>query len=155
MEKERLAILKADMQAQIEEIDKLYAKVEERSRETGKAGIESTAYQLHNLYCAFEDLFKVIADTFENHIQDESRYHTELLKRMTISIEGVRPSFLSAESYQLLDTLRAFRHFFRHAYTYELDERKVRIVLEDALQLRELYKQDIKRFLESLSDVSV
>lgn len=38
----------------------------------------------HNLYCAFEDLFKIVAETFENHIQDKSKYHQELLKRMDI-----------------------------------------------------------------------
>jgi hypothetical protein len=53
--------------------------------------MESLGYQLHNLYCAFEDLFKIVSETFENHIQDKSKYHQELLKRMTISIEGVRP----------------------------------------------------------------
>ncbi|GFP22501.1 hypothetical protein HKBW3S06_01729, partial [Candidatus Hakubella thermalkaliphila] len=56
---------------------------------------------------------------------------------------------LSQKSYVLLDNLRSFRHFFRHAYSYELDERKVKIVLEDAITLRELYRQDIKTFLDS------
>ena len=152
MDKGRIAILKAEMQVQIGEIDKIYTKLEERRREKGRAGIESTGYQLHNLYCAFEDLFKIAADAFENHIQDESQYHIELLRRMTMSIEEVRPPLLSTESYQLLDALRAFRHFFRHAYTYELDERKVRIVLEDAIKLRELYRQDIERFLDSFEE---
>ncbi|GFP31917.1 hypothetical protein HKBW3S42_00223 [Candidatus Hakubella thermalkaliphila] len=149
MDKESLAILRAETQVQIGEIERIYAKLEERKRKRGKTGIESVAYQLHNLYCAFEDLFKIIANTFENHIQDKSQYHLELLKRMTMPIEGVRPSLLSQKSYVLLDNLRSFRHFFRHAYSYELDERKVKIVLEDAITLRELYRQDIKTFLDS------
>ncbi len=71
------------------------------------------------------------------------------MKRMTLTIEGVRPNLLSHESYALLDNLRAFRHFFRHAYGYELDERKVRIVLEDAGKLKDLYEKDLDRFLGS------
>lgn len=149
MDRESLAILRAETQVQIGEIERIYAKLEERKRKRGKTGIESLAYQLHNLYCAFEDLFKIIANTFENHIQDKSQYHLELLKRMTMPIEGVRPSLLSQKSYVLLDNLRSFRHFFRHAYSYELDERKVKIVLEDAITLRELYREDIKTFLDS------
>ena len=109
-------------------------------------------YQLHNLYCAFEDLFKIIAETFENNIQDKSRYHLELLRRMSISIEGVRPRFLSQESFLLLDNLRSFRHLFRHAYAYELDERKLRIVLEDAVSLRKIFKNDIDAFLSSIKE---
>ena len=69
---------------------------------------------------------------------------------MKIPIEGVRPALLSEESYKLLDSLRAFRHFFRHAYSYELDPRKVTLVVEDALKLKKLYQRDIDRFLEQL-----
>ena len=149
MEKERLAVLKAEIKAQIQEIEGIYTRLEERNRKKDKAAIESVGYQLHNLYCAFEDLFKIVAETFENQVQDKSQYHIELLKRMTIAIEGVRPPLLSQGCFLLLDNLRSFRHFFRHAYSYELDERKVRIVLEDAVALRETCRNDIYAFLKS------
>lgn len=151
MDAERLTILKSEVHAQIGEIEGIYKKLEDRKKKRGKAGIESTGYQLHNLYCAFEDLFKIVAESFENHIQDKAKYHMELLKRMIVSIEGVRPPLLSQESYILLDNLRSFRHFFRHAYSYEIDARKVRIVLEDVDKLREIFKRDVEIFLESLS----
>jgi len=149
VEKERLAVLKAEIKAQIKEIEGIYTRLEERNRKKDKAAIESVGYQLHNLYCAFEDLFKIVAETFENQVQDKSQYHIELLKRMTIAIEGVRPPLLSKGCFLLLDNLRSFRHFFRHAYSYELDERKVRIVLEDAVALRETCRNDIYAFLKS------
>ncbi len=151
MDKGKLTVLKADIDVQIREIETIYAKLDERRQEENRlTGIESIAYQLHNLYCAFEDLFKIIANTFENNIQDKASYHMELLKRMAISIEGIRPSLVSQESYALLDNLRSFRHLFRHAYSYELDIRKVRIVLDDAMKLREIYRKDINTFLDSL-----
>lgn len=152
MGEERLTILKSEINAQISEIEAIYQKLDDRRKKRGKSGTESTAYQLHNLYCAFEDLFKIVAESFENHIQDKAKYHVELLKRMTISIEGIRPMLLSHESYLLLDNLRSFRHFFRHAYSYEIDIRKVRIVLEDADKLKGIYKMDIEKFIESLSE---
>jgi hypothetical protein len=46
--------------------------------------------------------------------------------------------------------LRGFRHFFRHAYSYELDERKVSLVLEDALKLKETFKLELENFLSKL-----
>ena len=148
MDEERLSLLRASIEAQRKEIERIFAKIEERRHGKTVAEVESLAYQLHNLYCAFEDLFKIVADSFENRIEDRTRYHRELLWRMRISIEGVRPALLSEESYRLLDSLRAFRHFFRHAYSYELDPRKVALVVEDALKLRELYQQEIEHFLE-------
>src|SRR3972149_4423500 len=151
MDEERLTILKSELLSQLDAIEDIYKKLEDRRKKRGKAGVESIGYQLHNLYCAFEDLFKIVAETFENHIQDKTKYHMELLKRMTVSIEGVRPQLLSQESYILLDNLRSFRHFFRHAYSYEIDVRKVRIVLDDAEKLRKIFKKNVEIFLESLS----
>ncbi|MCK5506132.1 MAG: hypothetical protein KAJ10_13285 [Thermodesulfovibrionia bacterium] len=149
MDKERLTVLKAEIEAQIGEIENIYNKLEERKKEISKIALESTGYQLHNLYCAFEDLFKIIADAFENHIHDKSRYHTELLKRMTMPIEGIRPHLLSRASYTLLNNLRSFRHVFRHAYSYELDVRKVGFVMDDVTELKEIYRKDINAFLDS------
>lgn len=113
MERERLIILRAEIDAQMKEIENIYTKIEERKRKRSNTGIESLAYQIHNLYCAFEDLFRIVAETFENHIQDKTKYHIELLKRMTMPIEGVRPYFISEKGYHLLDSLRSSRHFFR------------------------------------------
>ena len=160
MEKERLAVLQAEIKAQIQEIAGIYTRIEDRTKwgtdlnlspspNRNKAAMESVGYQLHNLYCAFEDLFKIVAETFENHIQDKRKYHQELLKRMAISIEGVRPRLLSQECFLLLDNLRSFRHLFRHAYSYELDERKLKIVLEDAFTLRRIYPTEVTVFLNS------
>ncbi len=150
MDEERLSLLRATIEAQRREIERIFAKIEERRHGEGAAYLESLGYQLHNLYCAFEDLFKIVADFFENRIEERVRYHSELLRRMKISIERVRPALLSEESYRLLDSLRAFRHFFRHAYSYDLDPRKVALVVEDALKLKGLYQRDIDHFLEQL-----
>lgn len=149
MEKERLVGRKAEIKAQIQEIEGVYTRLEDRDRKKDQAAIESVGYQMHNLYCAFEDLFKIVAETFENQVQDKSKYHMGFLKRMTLSIEGVRPPLMSQGCFLLLNNLRYFRHFFRHAYSYELDKRKVRIVLADALTLRGIYRNDIDAFLNS------
>ena len=150
MEKERLSLLRASIKAQGTEIERIFERIEERRRGEGEANLESLAYQLHNLYCAFEDLLKIVADFFENHIDDSAHYHSALLWRMKMPIEGVRPALLSETSYKLLDSLRAFRHVFRHAYSYELDPKKLALVVEDALILRRLYQEDIDRFLGQL-----
>ena len=151
MEKERVALLQAELQSRTQDISNIYLKLDERKGKRGKIAVESLSYQLHNLYCAFEDLFKTVAHAFENNVDHKTRYHAELLKRMTYTIEGVRPALLSQESFLLLDNLRSFRHLFRHAYSYDLDERKVRIVLEDTIKLRTLYTRDVQSFLHGLT----
>ena len=82
----RLRVLEAEIEAQLARIDQVYAGLDDRAgemRPETEAVIESTAYQLHNLYNAVEDLLKIAATAFENSVADLSRWHTELLDRMS------------------------------------------------------------------------
>ncbi len=129
MEK-RVKILVAELAVQQKEIVKLHSSIQEKSKRLkshldDEDLINSLAYKLHNLYSAYEDLFKLVARFFENQIADISGYHTELLNRMRLQIEDVRPKLLSDGSFMLLDELRGFRHVFRHAYSYKLDAERV------------------------------
>ena len=150
MDKSRHLVLAAEVCAQLQQIERIYGLVDEREPIGGVAGTESLAYQLHNLYGAVEDLFKVVANAFENHVAPGGGYHTELLRRMTISVPKVRPHVISAETCRLLDSLRGFRHVFRHAYARELDVRKLRIVLDDARAARGPLADDVEEFLASV-----
>lgn len=108
------------------------------------------AYYLHNLYSAAEDLFEEVASTFENRLRDTGAYHRELLQRMSIDVPTVRPRLLSQRSLALLDELRAFRHVFRHSYSYSLDPEKVARLKEKTLTEWGTVEEDIARFEEFL-----
>ena len=151
MEKAKLAILTAELEKQKTEIDKIYRKIKQRETKlTNQMALESLAYQLHNLYCAYEDLFNLVAETFENNIEEGGAWHKEILRRMSISIKGIRPNLVGEESFVLLSELNNFRHFFRHAYGYELDADKIKIALKKALRLKRHFEQDAANFLASL-----
>ena len=111
------------------------------------------ALKTQQLFTAIEDLFKQIAKVFENQIDDLSAYHKALLKRMNVEVVGVRPAVISDESFVFLDRLRAFRHFIRHAYAYELDvdelkllQRKIHNKFSDVLN----DINNFQRFLEKV-----
>ena len=151
----RIALLISELKSQREDILSLHAKIAERLSDLQKepdneAIRDSLGYKLHNLYCAYEDLFKIVARFFENHIDDASRYHTLLLKRMKLDIAGVRPALISDETFKILNELRAFRHFFRHAYIYELDTNKLIDLAKKCAVLRELFIEDFEKFVDSL-----
>lgn len=150
MEKEQIVVLESEMSAQMAEIDKIFDKIEERKGLKNQLEVEGASLWLHHLYCAFEDLFKIVAKAFENNILDEERYHIELLKRMTLRIDEIRPALISNENFKSLDDLRAFRHRLRHAYVYDVEAEKVRNVLNIALKLKDQYKIDVKKFLGEL-----
>mgnify|MGYP000218040030 CR=1 FL=1 len=152
---ERLKLLIAEMEDQLREIDRLHDRVELKSRSL-RADPEnddirdSLGYALHNLYCAYEDLFRIVADFFENQIEPSGGYHLGLLRRMRVEIEGVRPRLISDESFELLDELRGFRHVFRHAYTYHLDPVRLLNLADRVKRLRDLFQRDYERFKSEL-----
>ncbi|MBI5208278.1 MAG: hypothetical protein HY934_10905 [Candidatus Firestonebacteria bacterium] len=149
MKREALSILSGYFSNQIEIIYKIIEDIKSVSPNT-REETSHLGYLLHNLYCAIEDLFQEIAKTFENNIEDLSKYHRELLKRMHIEIPSIRPKLLSNEAYTLLDELRGFRHIFRHSYDYELSSIKVENIKEKVLNNWNNVQKDLNFFKEFL-----
>ncbi len=152
---ERLAVLVAELDAQWNTTIALHTSATEKmSRLKGDLENEdlknSLAYKLHNLYSSYEDIFKIIIKFFENHIDDLSTFHTGLLKRMALNINGIRPALLSDHSLKILDELRGFRHVFRHAYGYELDTDRVIKMAEKIPSLKESFATDLNTFKQNL-----
>lgn len=152
MEESQIGLLTANIIKQQKLIEAIYGHIAARKKGYTKdrAILESLAYQLHNLYCAFEDLFRIVANYFENHIDEQAGWHKELLGRMTLEIKGVRPRFISETAYEFLNDLRGFRPVFRHAYGVELEAEKIKLVLKKAQALKKIYQKDIVFFLAQL-----
>lgn len=108
------------------------------------------AYHLHNLYNAFENIFRGIAELFENSVDDLERWHVQLLERMRLDLMPLRPPVIGEQAYDALDELRRFRHLFRHAYGVRLDPLRLRLVLDKAWALRRIYEEEMERFLRFL-----
>ena len=153
MDEARTAILKAEIDSRERDIDRIYERIEQRTgifRQTAE-GVDSMAYQIHNLYSAFKQLFETVVHFFENRLEEE-RYHIDLLRRMRLEIDGIRPALVSDDAFDLLDELRRFRHFFRHAYTAELNPEKLDDLLGKARRLREIHRQDVVKFMDRMTE---
>jgi hypothetical protein len=151
MKRENLAVLLGFFDEQMEIIRKLWQEVTVTSPLT-REKTSHLGYLLHNLYCAYEDLFQEVARTFENRLEDPARYHRELLKRMRLEVPGIRPRLLSTESFNILNELRGFRHIFRHAYSYELAAEKVAALKEKVAAGWESINSDLSFFVDFLKE---
>ncbi|MEM1241414.1 MAG: hypothetical protein AAGI45_16370 [Cyanobacteria bacterium P01_H01_bin.26] len=154
MERERLAGLTAEINGQWRLIEKVSNRLQARVTEglDTPSQLDSVAYQIHNLYCSIEDLLKLIASAFENQVGTGSEWHRVLLLRLSQPVEGIRPAFLSEESFDLLNQLRSFRHMFRHAYGTDIKLRQLEPNMDVALEVLKLISEDIKQFLEHLKN---
>ncbi len=150
--KERIAILMGYMEVQRATITRISDKLKSLDPLDEHEMIHS-AYLLHNLYNAYEDLFQEISVCFENNIERSSGYHKNILMRMKISIPGIRPSILSDESFNLLSELLGFRHVFRHAYNYNLEPGKLQELRKKVNEGRENIERDISLFDHYLSEL--
>lgn len=148
-----IKILKAFIQNQSVRIEVLHNKITaiEPSSEDKSVHL---AYELHNLYCAYEDLFKEIAKTFENEIENVSQFHKDLLTRMQLNIISIRPAIISGESFDILSELLAFRHVFRHGYNYNLNPQKISALKNRYLENYLHIKKDLENFQIFLDGIS-
>ena len=152
MDEGAFSVLDAELRARRQDIDRIGDRIEKRRRRLDRGGaaeVDSLAYQLHNLYSAFEQLFEEVARFFENRI-DEARYHADLIRRMQLEIRGIRPALLSEATASALDELRRFRHLFRHAYATDLDSTEVAKLAAKVPGIRNAFDQDFERFLTRL-----
>ena len=104
-----VAVIHADLEA----IDRIESHVNQLDlNHLNRAELESLGYSLHNIYNALENSFKQISLAFENQVRDESRWHRELLEKMFLDLEPLRPRVLSDEARSVTSDLVGFRHVF-------------------------------------------
>lgn len=151
---DKYAILLGYFDKQYTIVNKLYHEVTELSLSSWENGYVF-ALKTQQFFTAMEDLFKQIAKAFENHIEDLGSYHRELLVRMTMEIPYIRPSVLCNESFILLDKIRAFRHFIRHGYGCELDEKQL-VSLQDQFRAHfSTVEKDLLAFRKYIEKLSI
>lgn len=148
---EKFLVLERDIQNDLEAINGIYEALgaPEIDESEPQESLIVIAYRLHSLYTAFENIFRNISASFENHLEQAS-WHRQLLQRMRLDLSPLRPAVIDAEAYERLDEMLRFRHVFRTMYGLDLDSLRLRVVLRRALELKPLYRPQIDRFLEFL-----
>ncbi|EFK11263.1 putative toxin-antitoxin system, antitoxin component [delta proteobacterium NaphS2] len=157
--KYNLELLKADVQDELAKIEKLagdFRSIENKLDLSEDVlpyyDCAAIGYYLHSFYNGCENIFRSVARFFENDLGADS-WHSDLLKRMKLSIPGYRPAVIDEELYRLLNDFRAFRHIFRHSYSFELDWEKERLVAKKLQAATKMFRRQIGRFLTALEDI--
>lgn len=128
MDRIALQTLRDELAADCREAEAALRAARDRAAVPGPAGFEATAFQLVRLFNIVEQAGWRVAKAFENRIDDDSGWHAELIRRLSIAIKGVRPASLGPP----LRELRGFRHVITHAYDLRLDPDRLKLVMRDA-----------------------
>jgi uncharacterized protein YutE (UPF0331/DUF86 family) len=152
MERDQVAGLAAELNAQIRLIERVQERLESRVNLgfDSPAQLDSIAYQIHNVYCAAEDLLKLVAQAFENSVSG-AEWHRSILLRLSQPVQGIRPALLSEETFDVMNRLRGFRHFIRHAYGADIEITQLNSNLDLAEKLRSLLPLDVENFFLCLT----
>ena len=152
-------LLTADILDELEKIERIeeeFSAAEDKlSLPADKVGYYdrgAIGYILHNFFNGCENIFRSIARFFENDIGPQT-WHRDLLRRMKVEIPGYRPRVIDDELYLLLDDFRAFRHKFRHTYSFELDWERERMVAGKFQIASTMFKNQIRLFLKALEQI--
>ena len=91
-----------------------------RWRDQCPGHLEACAYELARLYNVLEKMLERVCEAFENHFEKRGDYHEELIQRLNLPLEGIRPAFIPAGRADEVRELKGFRHVMCHAYDLTL-----------------------------------
>ena len=100
---------------------------------------------LENAYTAVETALLRISQGFDNTLNPK-RWRADLLDKMLLEKQGVRPRVLSDESHRLLTELMRFRHFKRYYLELDYDWEKLRFLLSVLRRCLPLVRAELSAF---------
>ncbi len=96
---------------------------------------------LHNFYTGIENILKQILHDEDIPIPFSDSWHRDLL--ILASEEKIITETTRAQLAKYL----AFRHFFVHAYSFLLEERELKLLVDDVFDTHTTFKEEINAFI--------
>ncbi len=107
---------------------------------------------MENYYTCAETVFVRISRFFENNLHP-NRWHKDLLERMTLDLETIRPRVLSEETFRDLQELMRFRHFKRYYFGTDYDWERLNELLTRVKRVHGGLMTDLERFSWYIGEV--
>jgi hypothetical protein len=100
---------------------------------------------LHAFYNGVENIFKNVAQSRDEAIPRTGDWHASLLERMSLAHE--KTGMIDGPLAERLKEYLRFRHFFRHAYVFDIRWEKMSPLLDDLETLRATFESQIRQSL--------
>ena len=141
----------SEVNKELENIAKLAEELKDATKHRARANNRRLQGSiLHDFYNCCERVFRRIATDINGGFGQAESWHKELLYRMTIEVEGIRPQVISEDLAAELDDYLSFRHVFRNIYGFELrGERLDRLVAKFG-RISQSFREQITEFLTKM-----
>ena len=142
------SIIKKQIQFKINEIDKLFSEYELifKKVENWKPDLFDMTILgsvLHSFYNGIENIFEIIAKNLDKEVPMGNKSHQELLHQMA-SENNYRKEVISEELYLQLREYATFRHFYRHAYSFQLNWDKMEPLITNIFKVWKEVKETLQ-----------
>lgn len=135
---------------EIESLIQLYkGELFELNREPTLVELTALASVLHSFYSGMEKIFLIIAKKIDKNSPHDINWHKTLLFRMAIENES-REAVISESTRDKLSEYLAFRHFYRHSYSFHLDWEEMKELVVSIQQIWDTFRTEISNYLETL-----
>ena len=147
--------VKGDINFEISQIDNLllkYADVLTSCREKEKPDlteITTSASVLHSFYNGLENIFHTIAKQIDNSIPEGANWHKDLLQQIARQTDS-RKAILTDDTEMICADFLAFRHFYRHSYSFMLDWDEFKQLVINLEKTWKIIKKEIQCFIENI-----
>jgi hypothetical protein len=155
MDSARLIQLAGDLRADREDLDRI---VEESARclrdlserEPNYLEIRGAGDILHDFYNVIEHYFERVAVEMNGGLPAGPDSHTQLLRRMSRPVKGVRPAVIDESLRKRLHEYLRFRHLFRHGYGFALEWPRLVPLLSAVQEIAPGLRRQLETFLAAV-----
>lgn len=143
-------LVKEQIKFKINDIDKLFLEYELifekiKGEKPDLFDITILGSVLHSFYNGIENIFEIIAKNIDGNVPAGNKSHQELLHQMASENEK-RNEIINENLYYKLREYATFRHFYTHAYSFQLNWEKMKPLVDD---IHTIWKE-VKTSLEKI-----
>jgi predicted nucleotidyltransferase len=113
--------------------------------------LRATATLLHEFYNGVEHIFERIAINLGEGLPRGSHWHIDLLAQMATPQTDTRPVVIDDPLRTRLEEYLKFRHFFRHAYNYTLEWKRMSWQAEQLNETLRMVREQLRVFFDTLN----
>lgn len=119
-----------------------------KTREPTDVELLALAGILHSFYSGFENIFKRLAQDVDGGFRKTDSWHADLLESMAVRT-AKRPAVVSQTLKERLQFYLSFRHFFRSAYSYDLNWSKMQDLVFGSEALLLQVEKELHEFVKN------
>jgi hypothetical protein len=152
----KFTALQADIDRELQNLERLTLELNNvltTTTENTPVRVRAAGSVIHDFYTGVEKIFRRIATRVDQDLPTGEDWHVQLLQRMSVPLEEIRPQVIDEPLERDLEEDLRFRHLFRNIYGFELRWELCQPLAERLHQTFVKLKRQMERFEDFLDSI--